>query len=161
MKKDAYLSSDGMYRYMLYRKWDDKLPDVAYIMLNPSTADHDIDDPTIRRCIGFAKSWGYGGIYVVNLFAFRSTDPKKLMFADDPIGDENSWWIRNVSRFSEKVVCAWGNGPILKKLLGNVSPLKQLEGVKHKLHYITLSKEGVPCHPLYLRGELLLKQMPV
>jgi hypothetical protein len=78
MKKDAKLSDDKLYRYQLSRIWDETKPKVLFIMLNPSTADADVDDPTIRRVINFAKSWNYGGVYVVNLYAFRSTDPKGL-----------------------------------------------------------------------------------
>lgn len=89
MIKSAIISECGKYRYSLSRIWDENKANVLFIMLNPSTADGDVDDPTIRRCIGFAKSWGYGGIYVGNLFAYRATDPKELLKVENPIGFEN------------------------------------------------------------------------
>ena len=78
MRKGAIISKDKKHRYRLWRIWDDSLPKALFIMLNPSTADVMLDDPTIRRCIGFAKSWGYGGIYVGNIFSLRSSNPKDL-----------------------------------------------------------------------------------
>ena len=89
MKKDAILSEDRKYRYVLSRIWDESKSMVMIIGLNPSTADETIDDPTIVRCIDFAKNWGYGGIYMLNLFAFRATLPKDMFSVENPIGDEN------------------------------------------------------------------------
>lgn len=89
MEKTAIISEDEKYRYQLSRCWDETKPRILFIMLNPSTADANIDDPTIRRVISFAKSWGYGGVYVGNLFAFRSTDPKGLKQIADPVGENN------------------------------------------------------------------------
>ena len=82
----ARLSDDRRYRYLLVRRWDNTLPDATFVMLNPSTADERDDDPTIRKCIGFAKRWGCGGIKVVNLYAFRATNPRDCFAAADPIG---------------------------------------------------------------------------
>jgi hypothetical protein len=79
------------------------------IGLNPSTADEIDDDPTIRRCIAFAKSWGYGGLYMANLFAFRATEPADLFAANDPIGSGNDEWLCNLSKDAGVVVAAWGN----------------------------------------------------
>lgn len=89
MKKGAIISDCQQYRYALWRIWDETKPFVMFIMLNPSKADAETDDNTVRRCIGFAKSWGYGGIYICNLFAYRSTDPKVLLKVDNPFGDQN------------------------------------------------------------------------
>ena len=89
MKKGATISECGLYRYSLTRVWDDVLPMCIFVMLNPSTADADIDDPTIRRCINFAKREGCGSLMVVNLFAYRATSPADMKAAVDPIGSGN------------------------------------------------------------------------
>lgn len=107
----AVISDDGRYRYVLWRRWDDG-PRLTYAMLNPSTADHAKNDPTIRRCINLAKRDGYGAIDVVNLFAYRSSKPKLMLEAferREPItGPENKQWILDVLTTSELAVAAWG-----------------------------------------------------
>lgn len=153
MKKSAYISECGTYRYWLKREWDETLPSMAFVMLNPSKADAENDDHTIRRCIGFAKAWGYGGLVVVNLFAYRSTDPMKLLLAADPIGPKNEATIKDIIGSVEMVVCAWGNGPIVKKLMIKhyaYRPLKGLPG----LHYLEVGSTGHPKHPARLSGTL-------
>lgn len=150
----AFLSECKKYRYSLTRIWDESKPKVMFVMLNPSTADGTQDDPTIRRCIGFAKSWGYGGMYVCNLLAYRSTDPKELLKVDNPFGDQNIWITRQHIDEVELVVCAWGNEPIVKRLFGGTSPYRMLGFAKSKLHYLELSKNGTPKHPLYLKSNL-------
>jgi hypothetical protein len=114
-------------------------------MLNPSTADADIDDPTIRRVIQFSKSWGYGGVFVGNLYAFRSTDPKILRNVDDPVGSENIENIIQLLRQTDKVIYAWGNNEKEPEWLCNLVEIP---------YCIDISKKGVPKHPLYLRGDL-------
>src|SRR3954471_10304152 len=108
--RGAHLSSDGVYRYTLSRLWDTDpvSPEMVWVMLNPSTADAAVDDPTIRRCIGFARLWGYAGIRVVNLFALRAADPKALLAHQDPVGPDNDHWLRAVTgeRFT---MAAWGS----------------------------------------------------
>ncbi len=160
MRKNAELSEDKKFRYYLERQWDESLKTVCFIMLNPSTADADNDDPTIRRCIAFAKAWGYGGLIVVNLFAFRSTDPRYLAVAEDPIGPENiANLIRGHTR-SALTVCAWGNSPVIKKLqkrFPDYLPLKNFIG----LFYLDLAIDGTPKHPLYLKGDLKPKTYTV
>ena len=96
MKKHTIISQDNKYRYQLSRIWDERKPTVLFIMLIPSTADADIDDPTIRRVVNIAKSWGYGGVFVGNLYAFRSTDPKGLQYTDNPIGEDNIQHIQSL-----------------------------------------------------------------
>ena len=92
--KGAIISDCQKYRYALWRNWDLSKDKVMFIGLNPSTADHIEDDPTIRRCIGFAKSWGYGGLYMMNLFSYRTSNPSKLKNVKDPIGNpDNDEWI--------------------------------------------------------------------
>ena len=154
IKSTAKISGCGLYRYSLTRIWDKDKPKVMFIMLNPSTADGERDDPTIRRCIGYARDWGYGGFYVCNLFGYRATEPTDLLNVKDPIGELNLDYIKAKSKKVDKVVCAWGNKPILKRLLQDTSALEMLKFIKHKLYFLELSKEGVPKHPLYLKSEL-------
>jgi len=156
--KSAVISNCQKYRYSLTRVWDDNKERVLFIMLNPSTADANTDDPTIRRCIGFAKDWGYGGIYVINLFALRATNPKELLNAPDVVGDENEKWFKRMSALAHLVVCAWGNGDIVDKLLKQLNHAwKPLTHISKPLHYIQLSNDGIPKHPLYLPKNLTPK----
>lgn len=156
---DATISECGNYRYTLTRTWDESKPKVMFIMLNPSTADANNDDPTIRRCVNFAKSWDYGGLYVCNLFAFRATNPKELLKVGNPFGDQNIWHTRKLSDEVDTIVCAWGNKPILNKILKETSPYSLLHFVLPKLHFLELSKDGTPKHPLYLNGDLKPKKI--
>ena len=147
----AVLSDCKKYRYSLSRVWDDNKPRVLFIMLNPSTADAENDDPTIRRCIGFAKYWGYGGLYVVNLFSLRATNPKDLLTAPFVVGVENEKWFRRMSALAHLVVCAWGNSLIVDKLQKRLDHTwKPLSWISKPLHYLELSNDGTPKHPLYL-----------
>jgi len=107
MIRDAVISPCGQYRYSLYRCWD-KGPRAVFIMLNPSTADHQKDDPTIRKCIGFCNIWGYGQFTVVNLYAYRATDPKDLKKAGYPVGPDNDLHISEAIQSAALVVAAWG-----------------------------------------------------
>lgn len=158
----AVLSDCKKYRYSLTRVWDDNKPRVLFIMLNPSTADAEKDDPTIRRCIGFAKDWGYGGIYVVNLFALRATNPQDLLKAPFVVGVENEKWFRRMSALAHLVVCAWGNGAIVDKLQKRLDHTwKPLSWISKPLHYIELSNDGTPKHPLYLPKHLMPKPCKV
>ncbi len=157
-KKGAIISADKKYRYSLYRIWNEKKPKVLFIMLNPSTADANVDDPTIRRCIGFAKRWGYGGIYVGNLFPYRSTLPKELLNVDMPEGYCNELQLKHMAERSDIVVCAWGNGPIVDKLMKNNPEYLPLIEIKKQLYCLGLSDNGVPRHPLYLKKEAIPKR---
>lgn len=149
---DAVFSDCGKYRYQLTRHWEDRLPMVMFLMLNPSTADGLQDDPTIRRCIGFAKSWGYGSLVVANLFAYRSTDPDGLLAAEEPVGPDNLEWVEKSAAMARKIVCAWGNAPIIKKLSKKLgSDFLPVSGTD-KLFYIKMSKSGTPWHPLFITG---------
>jgi hypothetical protein len=155
MKSDAILSDCGLYRYQLSRHWGEGTDGrfVVFVMLNPSTADGVHNDATIRRCIGFAQSWGYGGLTVVNLFAYRSTSPDVLHIVEDPIGPENRHHIQQaVKTVRGPVVCAWGTGGGYldqdKAVLGWIRDL----GVSPMV--LKLTKYGHPFHPLYLPGNL-------
>jgi hypothetical protein len=152
MSGAAYISEDGVYRYSLTR---DALPltgegTVTFIGLNPSTADETADDPTIRRCVGFARSWGFARLKMVNLFALRSTDPRKLIACDDPAGPENLCTISKVVGGSDLVVCAWGSFPHAGR--EHIDLVLELVAAPHALG---LTKNGSPRHPLYVRGNAL------
>jgi len=150
VKKSAILSRCRKYRYSLTRAWDESKPYVVFIGLNPSTADENEDDPTIRRCIAYAKSWGYGGVRMMNLFAFRATDPKKMMAADDPIGVMNCEYLKSADAFDHRnlFVAAWGNhGSFMNRYIF-------VKKVFRKLHYLKMNNSGQPAHPLYLKADL-------
>ena len=143
MNKSAIISEDKMYRYELSRQWDDQKPYVMFIMLNPSTADGMKDDPTIRRCINFGKSWGFGGIQVGNLYAYRATNPKELKNKADPWGPDNSAHLISMANRSKIIVCAWGHNKGIPVKIWKMF-------VKDKLYCIEKSVLGTPKHPLYL-----------
>ncbi len=148
MIKDAIISSDDKYRYVLSRIWDESKSKVMIIGLNPSTADASQNDPTIRKCIKYAKSWGYGGIYMLNLFAFRTSKPKVMFSADEPIGVENDQYLMDYSLKCDKVVCAWGNDGNYK------NRSSEIKSKLSNLYYLARNKSGEPSHPLYLKSEL-------
>lgn len=154
MEKQAVISECGKYRYQLSRVWDESKLKVMFIMLNPSTADASQDDPTIRRCINFAKSWGFGGLMVGNLFAYRATNPKELLNVLDPAGEENQKFLDEMFETCETIVCAWGNSKIVSTIHKRDSGYKPLGPSKDRLHYLELSNDGTPKHPLYLKGDL-------
>ncbi|MCQ8116141.1 DUF1643 domain-containing protein [Methylomonas rosea] len=148
MKMSAVFSQCRTYRYLLTRRWDKRKYFAMFIGLNPSTADENNDDPTIRRCIQYAKDWGYGGLIMANLFAFRATDPSVMMKADNPIGPDNDYWLRDATSRAGIVVAAWGvHGKLLER---NMHVLNMVPG----LHYLRLTKNGHPGHPLYLPKKL-------
>lgn len=149
--KDAIFSENREHRYFLSRVWDGTLKKIAFIGLNPSTADESLDDPTIRRCVGFAKSWGGGSLYMINLFAFRSTNPKGLLTASDPVGSENDHWISQIVNESDIVVAAWGNH-------GNFNSRdRQVLGLTNKKIYaLSITNKNMPGHPLYLPKNSIL-----
>lgn len=147
----AFLSEDGRYRYSLTRHVSPLTGDgtCTFVMLNPSTADATQDDPTIRRCIGFARRWGFEWLKVVNLFAYRSTDPTELARVDDPSGPDNLCTIAKVVGSSDLVVCAWGAFPHWKRDQ-HVALVMELIAAPHCLG---LTKNGSPRHPLYVRAD--------
>jgi hypothetical protein len=110
MISSAILSPDHLYRYELIRVWDESLPRINWVMLNPSTADASKDDATIRRVINFSRAWGAGQIRVYNLFAFRATQPSELKKAPDPIGPDNDYYLSGIPQHSgSRVIFAWGS----------------------------------------------------
>jgi hypothetical protein len=143
----ATLSPCRTYRYRLWRYWGSG-PRLNVLMLNPSTADEQQDDPTIRKCLHWARKWGCGGLVVTNLFALRSADPRNLKKVADPVGPENDRHILEVARGCGSVLCAWGNDGAL---LNRAERVYRLLRKDHCLLYaLKVSKTGEPCHPLYL-----------
>jgi hypothetical protein len=145
---DAVLSTCGFYRYQLRRTWSTARPPAVFIMLNPSTADASQDDPTIRRCIGFARAWGYGGIVVVNLFAWRATDPSQLLLAPGAVGPDNDYYIRQALEQAGIVVAAWGSHSFATSRIPAVHQLVLESG--NRMLCLGTTKEGHPRHPLYV-----------
>jgi hypothetical protein len=143
MKTLAEFSPCRRYRFALWRRWDSG-PQVLFVMLNPSTADEENDDPTIRRCIGFSRAWGFGALAVGNLFAFRTPKPRQLRTAAEPIGAGNDDWLIRIHDESALTVAAWGNHGCF---LDRSSSVKSLLS---DLHVLRLTKLGVPGHPLYM-----------
>jgi hypothetical protein len=153
----AEFSPCGRYRYTLERRWDGKpfgSPGVvAWLMMNPSTADEQVDDPTVRRARDFTRRWGHGAMVVLNAFALRATRPAMLLEAEDPVGrPENDAAITRWAKQAEMVVAAWGLPP--KPLWGRsleVAALLAAAGVQPVALKVTQS--GQPGHPLYIGGE--------
>lgn len=154
MIKSATLSSCDRFRYRLGRRWNSD-PALLFIMLNPSTADAEVDDRTIKRCINFAFAHGFGAIEVVNLFAFRTAYPKELRAADYPVGPDNDTYILEALDEAKDVCLAWGTAGAETRRPAEVLQLLRGMGVQPKCLRIT--KSGHPEHPLYLPGELRLK----
>lgn len=164
MDRGADISKCGRYRYTLWRCWDDALPTAVFVMLNPSTADANEDDPTIRKCIGFARRWGCGSILVVNMFAFRTPYPKDLAAADargeDIYGPDRDEVLQNVMAKSKArgwpVICAWGSpskgGQALRRLVSLNARAVSLGALvrEMQLHCLGTAKDGNPRHPLML-----------
>lgn len=156
----ARFDRSGRYRYTLWRVWDRQRERVAFIMLNPSTADAEADDPTIRRCTGFARQWGFGGLLVGNLFAYRTSQPCELRRAPDPVGSGNDRALSEIAAAAALVVLAWGNAA------ARVAPQRaarvlQSFGSGARLHCLGLTRQGMPRHPLYVRaGAVLLGFAP-
>lgn len=147
--RDAKISDDGLYRYVLIRVWDKALPVIVFIMLNPSTADALVDDATIRACMAIARAQGCGGIVVVNLFAFRATQPMDMKAARDPIGPENDMHIARVLKWKKvkMVIAAWGaDGRYMNRYYDVMS----LVTLRHRipLYCLGTTQHGAPKHPL-------------
>lgn len=147
----ASFSKDRMYRYTLWRTWDKLRPKLMVIGLNPSTADETALDPTLRRCIGFASTWGFGGLVMTNLFAYRATDPKAMRKAEDPVGPANDDYLKALAVASRLVLAAWGTHGCHRGRDRTVMRLLTIAGVK--LHTLGLTNNGSPRHPLYVKAD--------
>jgi len=158
MNSGAVFSDDKKYRYVLWRDWNPKKAAALFIMLNPSTADEVVNDPTVERCERRTRELGFGGLIVCNLFAFRSTDPKVMVKEADPIGPDNNYHILRELRKSSIVVCAWGTLGKLKDRQNKVLELIRMAG--HTPHCLVLNKDGTPKHPLYVSYDTQIKEWP-
>ena len=148
--KNATFSNCRTYIYTLCRIWNKKKKYVLFIGLNPSTANEKLDDPTIRRCVNYAKNWGYGGFMMVNLFAYRTALPSKLKKVKYPVGQNNDKYIVTLSKKADITVAAWGNN-------GNLySRDKEVLSLVPNLKCLKFNKSGQPAHPLYLKKDLKL-----
>ena len=148
MIKSAILSKNRKHRYLLSRIWDLNNENILFIMLNPSSADEDIDDATTTKVISFSKKWGYGGLHICNLYTYRTSSPKKLFSVPKNKRGSNKSEIKNYAKKCSKIVYAWGNKEKVPPWLNQMVPNPS---------FIELSKEGVPKHPLYLKSNLKLK----
>ena len=183
VSKGASISADGKYRYLLWREWRMESHDPAkwrwldavdgegarlgepkacvFVMLNPSTADGETDDPTIRRCVGFAKSLRYERIEVVNLFAYRATNPKDILsmhYTADPVGFENESYVETAAINAGIIVCAWGShGTHMDQ---DQTMLGWLASRDRHTYCLGRTKSGQPKHPLYLRADSKLEPYP-
>ena len=155
-EKKAIISECGRYRYALGRTWTRGAARVTWIMLNPSTADDQDDDATIRRCAGYARRWGFGGIDVVNLYAWRATDWRELLTAVDPIGPLCNDTIRAAAALSSVTVCAWGNHPADVAAHTGRDRVREVLALvaRERLHVLATTKKGHPHHPLRLPASL-------
>lgn len=151
VRREAVISQDGQYRYSLVRRWGVGGFPAQFIMLNPSTADDALDDPTIRRCVGFARSLGASGLVVVNLYAFRATKPVDLWRADDPVGPDADTYLGIVARRAATegapLIAAWGASARPDRV-EHVRALVAERGAN--LTALGVTKDGAPRHPLYL-----------
>jgi len=146
-------SVDNIYRYTLWRLWEADRAFVQFIGLNPSTADEGKNDPTLRRCIQFARDWGYGGMCMTNLFAYRATKPKDMKSFPEPIGPDNDKWLTRVAASAGLTVAAWGT---LGGYLGRDAAVRALIVDMQCLGY---SKDGHPFHPLMLPKNAVLEPL--
>lgn len=164
MNRETTFSPCRKYRYTLWRctacgsqkcnHWQQLVPFVQFIGLNPSKADENINDPTVRRCINFAASWGYGAMCMTNAFAFRATDPKDMLAESSPWGDENDYWLLQIGLRADKIILAWGNTGFHLNRHGSVIGTMQNHGLGSKLHHLGLTNSNAPKHPLYLKSTL-------
>jgi len=144
---NAIFSPCGLYRYRLWRRWDDG-PSVAFLMLNPSTADATKNDPTVERCHRRAVDMGFGALEVINIFAYRATDPKDLKKAARPVGPLNDQTLIEAASAAQMTICAWGSHGNFKGRDMDVRNL--LKSANIKTYMLALTKHDQPRHPLYM-----------
>ena len=144
----AVYSDCERYRYALTRVWEPEGQTALFVMLNPSTATEVQNDPTVERCERRARVLGFGAFRVCNIFAWRETDPKKMVAAEDPVGPENDAAITEGCAWADRIICAWGahgehlgRGPAVERLM---------RGAGKPLYSLGLTQKGHPRHPLYI-----------
>lgn len=150
LESDAVISECGRYRYLLRRTWDHGKPRALFVMLNPSTADGEIDDATIRSCIRLSKGMGYGSFEVVNLYALRATDPTELQWDAEPIGPNNNDSIAGAVSRCDIPICAWGAHPMAGNRAGEVRSI--IRSYRPAVFCLGKTKSGAPKHPLYIKS---------
>lgn len=151
----ASFDKTRLYRYHLWREWDPGRTDLAFIMLNPSTADEVRVDPTVAKCIRYAKAWGYGRLDVYNLFALRATDPKQLRTSlIDPVGPENDRYLSEAAAKATCVVVAWGTHGNYRDRGHEVACLLGKVRGERPVLCLGVTQDGQPRHPLYLKDSL-------
>jgi hypothetical protein len=156
MDGGATFSHDRKYRYKLWRQWDVSKQTIAFICLNPSTANETDNDPTVWCCVNFARDWGFGTLHIGNLFAVCSADPRRLYEDDDPIGPENDDALFDMAATAKKVVVAWGNHGVA---CGRGRQVMELLRCKGHLYCFGLNKTGEPRHPLYLPRSAMVSEV--
>lgn len=153
--RSAVISDCGTYRYRLERRWAPHGFTVTWVMLNPSTADADTDDPTLRRITAFSRRMGFSRLIVVNLYAYRATQPADLWRATDPVGPDNDEHLRDAMA-GHVVVVAWGALAKPDRIARFLQIHRAAPGAG-RLHALALTSAGQPRHPLYLRGDLTMQ----
>jgi len=146
----AIFSESKNYRYVLWRKWDETKPAVMFIGLNPSTANENEDDPTIRRVKRFAFDWGFGTVYMLNLFAYVTAYPEELKKCNDPIGDNDNW-LKEYAKKSDQIVFSWGSFSESKE-----RAIKVIEMFPNS-KCLVKNRDGSPKHPLYISASIKLQ----
>lgn len=149
----AKFSECRRWRYTLWRRWsafDESERLAVWLCLNPSTASEHKNDPTVTRCIEFSKSWGHTGMVMLNLFAYRATDPREMKRFEEPIGSENDATIIEVCQYAATVICGWGNHGLFNDRASKV--LSKLRRHKVKPHCLVITGKGQPQHPLYVKA---------
>lgn len=147
--KSAVVSSCGAYRWALSRSWIPTLGTVMFVMLNPSTADAEMDDPTVRKCVGFARQWGRGAVLIGNLFAFRTKEPKLLRRAADPVGASNDEALAWMAAAADMIVVAWGSRAKHPELVDRARAVVEGPLADRPLLCLKLLPNGDPGHPLF------------
>jgi hypothetical protein len=148
--KGARFDPSQRFRYALWRTWANKgARYVNFVMLNPSTADAEVLDPTVTRCVKYSHQWGYDGVHVTNIFALRSTDPRELYAVTDPVGPSNDQFILETADRAALVVVAWGTHGRFRDRGMEIAELL----VPFKPKHFGLTRQGQPRHPLDLRSD--------
>lgn len=148
IRSEAVYSGCERFRYALTRLWDDTVPRLAFVLLNPSTASELRNDPTVARCQSRAQALGYGGFRVVNLFAYRATLPSDLRAAADPMGPDADAVLAEAADWADAVICGWGNHGALNGRAAQGAALLRRTG--RPLFHLGLTVQGQPRHPLYV-----------
>lgn len=156
IRSSAVFSTCQQYRYELHREWDTGDKPVLFFMMNPSTATEHVDDPTVKKCRGYAERWGYNHLIVVNMMAYRATNPKVLLTIADPIGPDNHTHIKRlIHTLQPLVICAWGTGTHKKLLHAEKVAMQLLVDAKCAPKALRVSALNKPWHPLYIPNDII------